>query len=150
MILGIIIASLITTALFRIGQNYYFPRNVKGGLQFLLFAVVSAAIGFLIGWAEGVIFFIVYFFSGIVIDELTKEQQPDERTPLEKQIEAHLKEIKDNESSLDRWTRTDRGGLVHPDGNSSNIFYCSKCGEQQDTENQFSDQGICHTCLTAF
>ena len=119
-------------------------------MQFLLFAVVSAAIGFLIGWAEGVIFFIVYFFSGVVIDELTKEQQPDERTPLEKQIEAHLKEIKDNESSLDRWTRTDRGGLVHPDGNSSDIFYCSKCGEQQDTENQFSDQGICHTCLTAF
>ena len=150
MILGIIIASLITTALFRIVQSYYFPLHVKGGLQLFLFAVISVAIGFLIGWAEGVIFFIVYFFSGIVIDELTKEQQPDERTPLEKQIETHLKEIKDNESSLNRRTCTGRGGLVHSDGNSSNIFYCPKCGEQQDIENQFSDQGICHSCLTAF
>ena len=149
MILGIIIASLITTALFRIVQSYYFPLHVKGGLQLFLFAVISVAIGFLIGWAEGVIFFIVYFFSGIVIDELTKEQQPDERTPLEKQIETHLKEIKDNESSLNRRTRTGREGLLHSDGNSSNIFYCPKCGEQQDIENQFSDQGICHSCLTA-
>ena len=149
MILGIIMASLITTALFRIVQSYYFPLHSKGGLQPILFAVASVAIGFLIGWAEGVIFFIVCFFGGIVIGKLTKEQEPDDRTPLEKQIEAHLKEIKDRENYLDRWTRTDRDGLVRKeglvrsDGNSSNIFYCPKCGEQQNTENQFSVRHIC-------
>ena len=143
MILGIIMASLITTALFRMVQNYYFPLHSKSGMQPFLFAIISVAIGFLIGWAEGVVFFIVYFFSGIVINGLTKEQEPDDKTPLEKQIEAHLKEIKDNETFLDRWTANDREGLVHLDGNSANIFYCPKCGEQQDTEDQFSERHVC-------
>ena len=112
-------------------------------MQPFLFAIISVAIGFLIGWAEGVVFFIVYFFSGIVINGLTKEQEPDDKTPLEKQIEAHLKEIKDNETFLDRWTATDREGLVPLDGNSANIFYCPKCGEHQDTEDQFSERHVC-------
>ena len=151
MILGIIIASLIATALFRLAQSSYFPLYARGGLQPILFAVASVAIGFLIGWAEGVIFFIVYFFGGIVIGELTKKKQTDERACLEKEIENHLKEIKDGEDFLDRWTRTDRDGLVCSDSNISNIFYCPKCGQQNDPETQFnlSDQGICQSCLTA-
>ena len=94
MILGIIIASLTATALFRLAQSYYFPLHARDGLQPILFAVASVAIGFLIGWAEGVIFFIVYFFGGIVIGELTKEKQTDERACLEKEIENHLKKSK--------------------------------------------------------
>ena len=94
MILGIIIASLIATALFRLALKYYFPLYARGGLQPILFAVASVAIGFLIGWAEGVIFFIVYFFGGIVIGELTKKKQTDERACLEKEIENHLKKSK--------------------------------------------------------
>ena len=143
MILGIIIASLITTALFRIVQSYYFPLHSKGGLQPILFAVASIAIGFLIGWAEGVIFFIVYFFGGIVIGELTKEKQTDERACLEKEIENHFKKNKDGEDFSDRCPRSD--------SNISNIFYCPKCGQQNAPETQFnlSDQGICQSCLTA-
>ena len=150
MILGIIIASLIATALFRLAQ-YYFPLYARGGLQSILFAVASVAIGFLIGWAEGVIFFIVCFFGGIVIGKLTKEKQTDERACLEKEIKNHLKEIKDGEDFLDRWTCTDRVGLVRSDSNISNIFYCPKCDQQNDPETKFnlSDQGICQSCLTA-
>ena len=120
-------------------------------MQSILFAVASVAIGFLIGWAEGVIFFIVCFFGGIVIGKLTKETQTDERACLEKEIENHLKEIKDGKDFLGRWTRTGREGLVRSDSNISNIFYCPKCGQQNDTETQFnlSDHGICQSCLTA-
>ena len=143
MILGIIIASLIATALFRLAQSYYFPLYARGGLQPILFAVASVAIGFLIGWAESVIFFIVCFFGGIVIGKLTKETQTDERACLEKEIENHFKKIKDGEDFLERCPRSDR--------NISNIFYCPKCGQQNDPETQFnlSDQGICQSCLTA-
>jgi len=90
-LMGILIASLLATSAFRMAQNYYFPLHSKSGMG-LLFAIISLAIGFFIGWAEGLVFFIVHFFSGIVVDKLTKEEQPYDITPLEQQIEDNLKE----------------------------------------------------------
>ena len=72
MILEIVIASLISTVLFQLAQIYYYPLWAKVGLQPFLFAVAAVVIGFWFGWAEGVIFFIVYFFGGMVTGGATE------------------------------------------------------------------------------
>jgi len=126
-IIVVISFSLIATGLFRGAQICYPPLWQKVGLQPFLFAVASVAIGFFFGWIPGVIFFIVYFLSNIVITGLTMELQMD----------RSIRSIEDDSSSYD---------------NNPNVFYCPKCGERNDTKNQFnlSEKRICQSCLTVF